>query len=412
MMSTKGFFLGWRIVIIAFLVQMISSGTIFYSYSIVAVPLGAEFQSSRTSMMFGITAMALAAGLMSPLLGRAIDRHSVRAMMIAAALALPLGYLLLSFVTDIWQVPVIYGTCMAVAIVMLGPLAASALLARWFKSKLAFVMGISAVGTSLGGFLFPPLIEWMTGAFEWRTAFRLLALLILVLALPATLLVINRPQDKLLRAYGSSDTVAPTSTPSSPTAPSTFLKNRTFWLLAAVMSGPVAVGPALMSNLVPFAIDAGVSKEQGALLISIIAVCGAAGKLAFGAIADRMDLRAGLGAALLLLFTGLGFFLGKGLPMLVAGSVATGLASGGVFPVWSATMVWLFGATNFGRATGQLSLVLMPMGFISPLLTGGIYDLTGSYKPAFILLMVVLAGSVLLLPTIRSPAHSTISVVK
>ena len=58
-MTTQRFFFGWWILAIAFFVQMIGSGTIIYSYSVIAVPLGTEFQASRLAMMLGITAMSL-----------------------------------------------------------------------------------------------------------------------------------------------------------------------------------------------------------------------------------------------------------------------------------------------------------------------------------------------------------------
>lgn len=403
-MTTQRFFFGWWILAIAFFVQMIGSGTIVYSYSVIAVPLGTEFQASRLAMMLGITAMSLSSALISPLLGRSLDRHSIRALMVVAALTLPLGYLLLSFVTDMWHVPLIYAFCMPIGLLMLGPLAASTLLARWFQRKLGLVMGIAAVGASLGGFIFPPLIEWMIGAFEWRTALRLLALLILVLTLPAALLVVNHPKDRGMRAYSSVDVATQPIRAATSPLPSV-LKSRNFWLVAAVVSVLFAVYTALLSNLVPLAIDAGVTKEQGALLISILAASGVAGKLIFGVVADRIDLRAGLAVSILLLITGLSFFLGQGLTMLVAGSMATGLAAGGMLPVWGAMLAWLFGAENYGRVMGQMNPVIIPTYLVAPALAGAIYDQTGSYSSAFILFMGVLALSLLLLPAIRHPEH-------
>ncbi len=403
-MTTQRFFFGWWILAIAFFVQMIGSGTIIYSYSVIAVPLGTEFQASRLAMMLGITAMSLSSALISPFLGRSLDRHSIRTLMVVAALTLPLGYLLLSFVTDMWHVPLIYAICMPIGLLMLGPLAASTLLARWFQSKLGLVMGIAAVGASLGGFIFPPLIEWMIGAFEWRTALRLLALLILVLTLPAALLVVNHPKDRGMRAYSSVDMATQPIRPATSPLPSV-LKSRNFWLVAAVVSVLFAVYTALLSNLVPLAIDAGVTKEQGALLISILAASGVAGKLIFGVVADRIDLRAGLAVSILLLITGLSFFLGEGLTMLVAGSMATGLAAGGMLPVWGAMLAWLFGAENYGRVMGQMNPVIIPTYLVAPALAGAIYDQTGSYSSAFILFIGVLALSLLLLPAIRHPDH-------
>lgn len=401
-MNKKKLFFGWRMLAIAFFVQMLASGTIVYSYSVIAVPLGLEFQASRTAMMLGITAMSLSGAFISPLLGGALDRVSIRLLMALAALLLPLGYLLLSFVTAIWQVPFIYASCMSLATLLLGPLAASTLLARWFQDKLGLVLGIAAVGTSVGGLIFPPLIEWLIGTYEWRAAFRLTALLILVMGLPAALLVVNRPEDKHLRAYGASGEPPSPVNPLAPAAPS-ILKDRNFWLVAFVVSGLFAVYAALLSNLVPFAMSAGVSKEQGALLISIVAAFGAGGKLLFGVISDHIDLRIGLAVAIFLLIAGLGCFLGEGLTMLVAGSVATGLAAGGMLPIWGAMLAWLFGAANYGRVMGQMNPVIVPMYLLAPLVAGILFDQTGSYDAAFILFIVVLAVLLLLLPAIKKP---------
>lgn len=404
-MQTNGVFYGWWMLGVAFFIQMLGSGTIVYSYSVVAVPLGAEFEASRTAMMFGITAMSLSSALVSPLLGRIIDRYSIRALIMFAALALALGYFLLSFVNAMWQVPIIYAGCMSMATLILGPLAASTLLARWFKSKLGLVMGIAAVGVSLGGFIFPPFIEWMIGAFEWRSAFRLLALMILFLTLPAALLVVDHPKDRGLMAYGSID-VSATKEKLLDQHPVSLLRNRNFWLVAIVVSGLFAVYTALLSNMVPFAMGAGVSREQGALLISIIAACGVAGKLIFGVLADHIDLRIGLAVAILLLIAGLACFLGDGLAVLVAGSVAIGFAAGGMLPVWGAILAWLFGADNYGRVMGQMNPIIVPMYMLAPLLAGAIYDKTGSYSTAFMLFMSLLLLLLFLLPAIRPPQQA------
>ncbi len=207
-----------------------------------------------------------------------------------------------------------------------------------------------------------------------------------------------------MRAYSSVDMATQPIRPATSPLPSV-LKSRNFWLVAAVVSVLFAVYTALLSNLVPLAIDAGVTKEQGALLISILAASGVAGKLIFGVVADRIDLRAGLAVSILLLITGLSFFLGEGLTMLVAGSMATGLAAGGMLPVWGAMLAWLFGAENYGRVMGQMNPVIIPTYLVAPALAGAIYDQTGSYSSAFILFIGVLALSLLLLPAIRHPDH-------
>lgn len=398
---TQKIFYGWWLVGIAFLAQMVGAGAILYSYSVVVLPFDSEFNASRMAMMLGMTAMPLAGAVISPFLGRALDRYSLKAFMIAGSLALPLGYLALSFTTAIWQVPVVYAVFMAFASLLMGPLAASTLLARWFSARLGLAMGVAAIGTSVGGFLFPPFVEWLIDTFEWRTAFRLLALTTLVLTLPAMLLVVNRPGDRQLRAHGAAEETDSARAARPRFSTRDMLKNRNFWLVALVISILFGVYTALLSNLVPFAVDLGISKERGALLISVIAVFGMVGKLVFGAIADNVDLRAGLATASALVAIGLGLYLQGSYPMLFGGSIAIGLAAGGMLPVWGALLAKLFGADNYGRVMGLMNPFIMPMTMIAPPLAGRIQDVTGSYQIAFIVFIAALLVAICMLPAIR-----------
>ena len=50
------------------------------------------------------------------------------------------------------------------------------------------------------------MITWLLGAYGWRSTYRIMALIILVLALPAALFILRkRPEDMGLLPYGSED---------------------------------------------------------------------------------------------------------------------------------------------------------------------------------------------------------------
>lgn len=395
-------FYGWWLTAAAFVVLMVSNGAIMYSYSVVAVPLGEAFQASRTTMMLGMTGMTLAGGIVSPFLGGLIDRGSLRAMMLLGAAGLALGYIGLSLATASWQIPVIYALLMMLGINLLGPLTTSTLLARWFTRRRGMALGVAAVGTSVGGFVFPPLVQWLIDTYEWRAALRYLGIGCLVVILPAILMVANRPGDRGLHPDG--DTVDPNAGQAAPPPLSSaaLLRERNFWLVALAMSLLFGVYTALLSNLVPFALGAGAQPERAAFLISVLALAGIVGKLGFGTIADRVDLRAGLAAAMLLVILGLvAYLLAESYTVLLLGSVALGLAAGGMLPVWGALLAVLFGAANYGRVMGMMNPVIMPLTLLGPPLAGMVFDATGSYQFAFTGFIVALLLGLLLLPMIR-----------
>lgn len=399
-MHRSGLFYGWVLVGVLLVLQMVGIGTINYSYSLIVLPFQTEFNASRMAMMLGITIMPLASAIMSPFLGRAIDRHSLRFFVLIAAVLLPLGFLLLSMITAMWQVPLIYGVCMAYATLMLGPLGSSTLLSRWFQQRLAFALGIAAIGTSIGGFVFPPLLSWLTEHYGWRDALRIMAAVIAAMTVPAAALIVNRPSDRGLNAFGATDgdDVALASN-----EPPHVLGDRNFWLVAGTLGSLFATYGAILANLGPFAVESGISRDHAALLIALVAVAGIIGKIGFGFVSDRIDLRIGLGTAVALVIMGLSCFIAGGSTLVVVGCASIGLAAGGMLPVWGAMLAWLFGVEHYGRVMGMMNLSIVPLSVLGPLVTGILRDASGDYRSAFMLFLGLLTVGLLLVCGVRNP---------
>ena len=121
------FAVGWRQVAISFLL-LAAAGMIASTYSLVAVPLGQEFQPSRMTLMLTMTVLSAACAVLSPVLGNLMDRMSVRLLMVGGGLCLAAGYLAISFASSFTQVLIVFG-------VLIGPVATTVLLSRWFSKK-------------------------------------------------------------------------------------------------------------------------------------------------------------------------------------------------------------------------------------------------------------------------------------
>lgn len=154
----------------------------------------------------------------------------------------------------------------------------------------------------------------------------------------------------------------------------------------------MAAFTAVLANLVPFAVGHGVAAKQAAFLVSAISVAGVSGKLLFSVFADRINLKWALLAALMM----------AGLPMLllvqfhsywmmVVSAVSVGLASGAFLPAWGAILARIYGPLVFGRIMGRMQPVTIIMVMVTMPMTGYLFDLTGSYTAAFL----VLAGAIL-----------------
>lgn len=400
-------FYGWRLVGSGFVLQGLATAAVSYAYGVVLAPVAAEFGATRFEMMLGITASTLVSGVISPFLGAAMDRLPLRRLALLGSLLLGSGFALLSVTRAIWQVVVAYTLCMAPAMVLIGPTLVSTLLARWFARRRGTAMGMAALGTSFFGFVVPPLLQVAIGAVGWRSALLGAGLVLLSLAIPAAWIVRDRPGELGLGPDGSPPPAA-TAQPLASQASGTtrgILAQSNFWLVAMVMGVLFSVYSAMLSNLVPLARDHGHTAELAAILMSAVAGGGIAGKLVFGVVADRIDLRLGFAAAIVLVLAGLGLLMADAryLTLFVA-SCLIGFAAGGMLPVWASLMAVLFGATHYGRVMGLMHPVMMPVIMIGSPFAGLAYDRNGSYLLALTAFAACLALALVALSRIRMPA--------
>lgn len=398
------FAVGWRQVGICFLL-LSASGMIASTYSIVAVPLAKEFHPSRMVLMLAMTVYSGAGAVLMPLLGNLLDRVSVKKMMILGGLLLAAGYAAISLATSFMQVLTAFGLLVAPANVLIGPVAVTVLLSRWFADLRGRAIGIAIAGIAAGGFIFPMIIQGLLDAFPWREALQLLALLLVAWTVPAALLVIDRPSDRGLNPDGAAvpSDLAQAELAKEPISAREVLTDPAFWMIAATVAIVTAGMKGMVTNLAPLAIDTGISPTTAATLVSVYAGCGFIAKLSFAALADRVGPRA-------LMYVALGGF-GLGIAMLTQaslgyGAIALGVACIGLFgglmvPVESFIAPRVFGQRAVGRAMGLLSGTILIALLATPPLFGLIFDLTGSYTGIFWTFSGLAVAGLLWLPLIR-----------
>src|SRR5437879_1522876 len=105
--TTARFGLGWRQVAVCF-VLLAADAVIASGYSVIAVPLGGEFHTTRMVLMLAMTVMAGASALLAPMFGGLMDKTSLRRLMVLGGVLLAAGYAALSFATSFAQVLAIY----------------------------------------------------------------------------------------------------------------------------------------------------------------------------------------------------------------------------------------------------------------------------------------------------------------
>jgi len=401
--AAGGMFYGWWLVAVGMVALGVSSGTVMYAYSVLVIPLEREFHATRMAMMWGITLSSLASALASFWFGPMADRGRIRGMMAVGALLLTAGLSALSLTSAAWQVALCYVLFMGFAQVLLGPLTSSTLVARWFNHRRGLALGVLALGSSFGGLLLPPLLQYLIAQLGWRMACRVLALVVLTVTLPPVwLLIVNFPADKGLVPDGRPQAEAEGGAPGPLSVPLTvaeILHRADFWFVALAVGVLFATHTALLSNLAPYAVGHGLTGSAAATLISTVAMTGMAGTVLFGLVADRVDLRLALGAAMTLEGVALVLFRhGAFAWELRVASGALGVAAGAAFPIWGTILGRAFGPLNYGRVMGLMDpLMITPLIVVSSPLAGRIFDVTGHYRAVFDMFLgaLLLAGLLL-----------------
>ncbi|MBI1179520.1 MAG: MFS transporter [Alphaproteobacteria bacterium] len=378
---TTPWYYGWNVIAVGIAFQTIIFGVSFFSYTLWAGQWRTAFHAARGDVMLGIMILTVCQGVMAPLAGRAMDRMSIRALICAGAVITAGGFVLISQATALWQILAIYGTIVALGTLLAGPLAAQTLAAKWFSRRRGLAIGFSTIGTSLGGFLLPPVVAWLFLSYGWREAHLILAGVIVVTVVPMIWLVVrNSPEEAGVPPEPESHAAARQPAQAHPDwTTGMLLRQRNFWITIGAFVPMATVFGALQHNLAQIASDSGIDAARASWVVVTLSGAMVLGKIGFGAVADRYDLRLLFtGAIGLLACSGLIFMTTPAFPLLCLGAAVMGVAQGGFLPLLGCIVGTRFGPHAFGRVMGLVGL-FTPICAAGPWLAGRLRDIDGSY---------------------------------
>jgi MFS family permease len=407
-------FLGWRMVFAGFVAQFVYSSMSLSAFGVFVTPLEREFDTSRASLSFAFGLSLLAMGIFSPLLGRWIDRGSLRGIMLAGLLLASGGTCLMSQATALWQLGVLYCTLVAFGTALYGPLPSMALVANWFVRRRGIALGVTVAGATLGAALAPVVAAHCIDQFGWRNALLSFGLGSLALAAPVFAFgVVSRPAEVGQRPDGAPAPEGSVShaTPSGHAyASSELLRDRNFLVLAFGMALTFTSPIVATLHVVPFAEGLGFSRQQAAFVFTPVAAFSLLGKLAFGAVSDRVDPRHALRLAVLILVAGwLLLMTGPTYPQLLLAGSLLGLGIGAVMPLHGVLIGLCFRAEAFGQVMGLGGLLMLPIVAGANPIAGWLYDATGSYQAGFGLEIGCLLGAGLCFSALRVGGRAEIA---
>ncbi|MBW2423851.1 MAG: MFS transporter [Deltaproteobacteria bacterium] len=404
---------GWKIVGVAFMAHFIAVGFVMYSYGVLFKALAADFGGSRLGVASGLTVMQIAMSLFAPLLGRPLDRGSIRRVMMAGAISTAVGFLLASQMTALWQWYLLLVTLIGLGTASLGSLAANTLVARWFVRRRGMALGIAGMGVSASGAVMAPIASILMGSVGWRGAFLVYASTLLFVMLPVLWAFVRTPEQ--LGLAGHAEIVGGEADEAVSTAPLPAasgvrmsrvspLRQRNFWIITLTMGLNFGVNAAVATHIIPHGTDLGIPSTDVAFSISLLGLMSTLGKPFFGRMADRIDRRIVYSIAASFQMAGVAL-LGSAqnqASLLLAGALF-GLGLGGMIPIWGSTVGAGFGRLAFARVSGLTLIWMLPIQAVPNPLAGHLFDRLGSYDLAFQVMFGHLAVSVLVFLFLRLP---------
>lgn len=365
---------GWP-VILASAIGIYLSVIHIYSLGLFINPLEEEFGWQREQITAGSLIVSLFAFFFNPLIGRLLDRFSVRWVAIPGVVAYCacfaglglvgpdlagwwLGWVLLGLAytavsTPVWMLPV----------------------AMRFDKHRGLALGCVLLGTGSAGATVPLLADRLIDTFGWRGAYPAFAALGLAVALPAVFF--------LLRDAGATKG-APAVRRAGPELTGLTIRRSVatlrFWRLALASLLAVIGVLGLTVHFVPILAERGIDRTTAAGIAGVVGLGGIAGRLLTGFCIDRVHgpivgaVAFGLPiVACVLLQTA------EAPAAFVVAAAILGLSLGAEVDVVAYLTTRYFGMRNYGVIFGALSGCLTLGAGFGPFVAGAVYDRLGDY---------------------------------
>ena len=396
-MLGRPIFYGWVMVAIAFVTMGVGVNA-RTAFSLLFPPIIEEFGWER-----GLTAGAFSFGflvsaVLTPALGRIMDRAGPRTVMELGVALMGVGLLLAPLTTEPWHLYLTLGVLVGGGSVCLGYSGQSLFLPNWFVRRRGLAMGLAFAGVGVGSITLLPWLQLLIERAGWRAACVAMGLLILVVLAPVNLLLRKRPQDVGLLPDGD---VAPaadvTARPASNVVDAAWaavdwtlgraMRTTRFWWIAFGYFCGLYAWYAIQVHQTKYLIDIGFSPIVAAWALGLVSLAGIPGQIALGHLSDR------IGREWVWTASSLGFvvcYLALILlqqsptePLLYVMIAAQGVLGYGLTSIFGAIVAEIFEGKHYGSIFGTLMLAAIVGGAAGPWVTGALYDLLGSYTLAF-----------------------------
>lgn len=392
----KKVFYGWWIVLGAvFIFATITPAAVALASKFL-IPVTSDLGFSRSQFTLSNAILQAMGIFFSPMIANLYGKNNFKFLHAVSVVVFGLGlstYGLAQNILHFYLISIVLG----VSLLGASFIPITTMIANWFIEKRSIATSLAMTGIGVGGFILSPLITLWIDQFGWRMTYMIYGVIIIAVSLPISLVIFKeKPEDMGMQPLGYKDIKKDTDNHASgqPAASRNFnftlteAKGRPFFIL--LMVGMVIIGLINSSQLGQFppSLEELHSPTVAAGIISLYSIVGIFGKIILGWVNDKFGIQASTiyACGLVILTSTLVLFSANlTLAYILAISFGMGNAIGTVTPALLTTA--FFDASSYGRAYGFMQSALQLGMTGGSLLVAAIFDFTGSYTLAWLLIL-------------------------
>jgi MFS family permease len=396
--KSKGFY-GW-IALSGAVFVLFSANAYLQSFGVFLPVVADTFGWNRATVAAALSLGLLAMGLPSPLYGILTSRFGPRINIILGNILCAACLAGLYFLHDLWYLYLLFiigGLGAGIG----GYIPITSIAVNWFTKKISLALALLLTAGGLASFIFPPLTTALITAVDWRLTWVILGGIILIgsTVIGGIILIRNKPEDIGQIPDGIKVDITGinpemlTNTENDDDHKKWSMKKLlrlpvTWFIFVFTVSTGVVLG-TMTSHQVAYMQDIGFSPLTAATTMSILAVGSMIASLAFGGLALRINIRY-LGAfAGILQLAGMVILLTtRELTLLYVYSALVGMGTGALLAAMPTFVGTYFGRQLYSRVMGFINAAHIAASAVSGTFGGAIYDATGNYTLAFLIVVV------------------------
>jgi MFS family permease len=287
------FHYAWGIAAMAAVLQ-VSTNFISQAFAILLPIIEETFGWSLTAITLAYVFKSVVQAVLSPVAGWVGDRFGARRSLLLAASLHIVGLLLLSSITQLWQLYLCYSLVLGISQAIFS-VNIPTTVAAWFRKRLGVAVGLQQSLGGMGASIMAPALALLLGRVEWQLAFWIIAGAGGATIFGLLLLFRDDPADRGMEPYGTTAEDAPAAAKADPAVTKVraqvFLQHvrrtRAFWNLITIHHLGCIGHAIVMVSAVKFATTRGVSLEAAALIITVYSFFSMGSRFMVPILADR-----------------------------------------------------------------------------------------------------------------------------